>query len=825
MEAIAGLDRTGRTLLGPASDLVELVAPNGLRHTAVVFHPEYLDHNAINDALTVVLGFLESPMVTGLLEMVAHDREKGAFVYPTGQVWSVAEVIRALADVGETAGVRAGLELMYSAGLILSEAAEIGAAAGVYSHGGLTPWRLMLRGDGQVQVIGHALPQVEILAFHEDERRVPREDSFRYCPPERVEAKPEDLTSDLFALALISFELITGKPIYDGLVNDIRQQAARGEGSRRLFRFRELLPDSVREVLSVACKPTPKDRYVNGPDFLDAVRHVLSSPEAKGPSLSEVMERVSRLGSRQGEQLSNSATQALSRDDLKALLEDGPIPAAPPKAWSPPPAREGRAPARARREASDEEPAPSPSPVPAVQELAGSGRWSRAPARGPRSPRGGEGGADPDTSPAALAARSDPADLIARVRASGAREPRRPPSLGPAPAAPVDSGDRLSAEDLLARVRASGEKGADDTWTRRRQAQQADAQEVVASILRPASSSGGSPPAPVPSPEPATKDAADGAPRFQAGRVRRPRRGGSPLELGGPETLDPAQESLSPPRSDPRIEAVKRAEAPSLPETPAPPEAAARAEPPNGAAAPSGRHPAINEVEEPIAPPLAMPRPVKPPPAAPREIPVPDDPADSGARPTPSRPVPMVAGADPWSREPELLHAGDSSGGTETVTIQLAPGGREQRFRLPRAGSVASAIGRLVGPVLPIRVELDGRIAGWYRIDGPEGPLDPWLQMSDLDASLTYTLRLVPNHPLRALILAPAADPPLRLLTQLGSAVPVASLVDHLVAWMGLNGRWQLSAEGRVLEGRAILADLGELPDPLPVTLEPEAAR
>ena len=109
MELIGGLRPTGRRLRGPASDLVELDSDNGLKHTAIVFHPEHRGHAGINDALVVVRGFLESPWVTGLVELVGHDAEQGAFVYPTGQVWSVAEAIRLLADAGEQAGVRAGL--------------------------------------------------------------------------------------------------------------------------------------------------------------------------------------------------------------------------------------------------------------------------------------------------------------------------------------------------------------------------------------------------------------------------------------------------------------------------------------------------------------------------------------------------------------------------------------------------------------------------------------------------------------------------------------------------------------------------------------------
>ena len=52
------------------------------------------------------------------------------------------------ADLGQPVGIRAGLELLVSVGEILSEAADIGESQAVYSHGGLTPWRIILKGDG-----------------------------------------------------------------------------------------------------------------------------------------------------------------------------------------------------------------------------------------------------------------------------------------------------------------------------------------------------------------------------------------------------------------------------------------------------------------------------------------------------------------------------------------------------------------------------------------------------------------------------------------------------------------------------------------------------
>ena len=174
MSNAAIMKETGRRWIGPASDLIELEDEHGLKHTAIVFHEEWREHPALTDAIEVIQGFLESPMVTGLVEIVSRDRDLAAFVYPTGEVWSIAEIVRLLSDRGERGGIRAGLELMYTAGQILVEGAEAGDAQGVYSHGGLTPRRIMVKSDGQVMVIGYGLPQVEILQFHATPSRVPR---------------------------------------------------------------------------------------------------------------------------------------------------------------------------------------------------------------------------------------------------------------------------------------------------------------------------------------------------------------------------------------------------------------------------------------------------------------------------------------------------------------------------------------------------------------------------------------------------------------------------------------------------------------------------
>ncbi|MEZ4234761.1 MAG: hypothetical protein R3F59_01070 [Myxococcota bacterium] len=280
-DTIAGMARTGRRVAAPAADLVELVAGNGLKHFALVHRPTWQGHPLLTTELQTRLGFMEQPDTTGIARLVAHDPDTATFVYPTGTVWPVAEVVRTFADTGGAAGVKAGLELCYLVAEALVEASD-GGRGPVPTHGNVNPWTLLLKGDGQPVVLGYGVPQVEIAAWRSDNRLPMVEDSFRYAPPERVDGEAEDLSSDLFSLALVALEVMVGRPVYDGVLADVRQQAARGEGMRRLYQWRERLPQNVREVLGRALKPDPDTRFPNGLELVYAVHDLLGSIDVEG---------------------------------------------------------------------------------------------------------------------------------------------------------------------------------------------------------------------------------------------------------------------------------------------------------------------------------------------------------------------------------------------------------------------------------------------------------------------------------------------------------------------------------------------------------------
>lgn len=845
MQEIAGFQTTGRKTLGPGADLVELDDGRGYRHTAVVFHPEYRSHPAIGPALDVILGFLEAPYVTGLLELAASDRAGGAFVYQTGQAWSLAEVVRGLADTGEVGGTRAGLELLYAAGQILVEASDAGAQHGVYAHGGLNPWRVMLKSDGQVEILGYALPQVEVMQFLDDSGQVPTEDSFRYCPPERLEGLEEGLSTDLFSLALVAFELITGKPVYDGLVTEIRRQASRAEGSRRLYAYKDQLQPRVRELLGTCLKGRSEDRFLDGEDFLRAVRTTLA--HAEGPSLMEVMETMARRGLRRstGQALDDGKTQQISREDLAALRDDA-IDAGQREAWSPPgaprsPRRSVDSPnprvsqSRRPRRARAEEPAPPPPPEPYRPQRA-------APPPPPPSASASAGPRRPQRAPVAASQ-----DQPRSVRRSVSVAPQPPPP--PAPAAPTPprrtappSEDRRSAgrwSKPTGRRRQRSMEGEDlsspTTTAGFRLSAQEQAEVSQPAERRPRRAPGDHRPRRAERPSFETPD-------MVAVEQREPQRA-HPQEALGERQAPPEKATRS--ASD-VIEQILQASssgdrpveaAPPL-RTPEPDPAPASLEeafgvprhgfgfgtglegPPTGPL-PDDTHDAIERTLDPAAgvshrettmelPERGTSGAAHHPPSRDRgtePLPVVEETPERTE--TPPQPLPLTLGTPlrPQGRTPDLIPPSQGGKG-RAFLLKRGLDARPIKTRIPRAFTLAEAVSFLVGNVVPVRLDLQGRLLFGYRLGPESGPAPGSTLVSDFEEGSVLVLHPVPAEEVWVQVEVRSGTPA-RFRVPVNLAMSAASVTDALAGWMQLPpGRWALRHQERVLSPHLLLAEL-----------------
>ncbi|MEO0601525.1 MAG: hypothetical protein AAF211_08820, partial [Myxococcota bacterium] len=288
MKQYFGLRPTGRQFKDAGSTLVELIDEAGLRHTAIVLFDPFLEDADLGLDFRGVQSFLEHPMVTGLVELRHHDLLTGVFVYPTGPMWSIREILRIARDRKSALGVRTAIELGILGTEILVEASETGGLSGCFAHGSLNPWRVGLKPDGELQIIGYGVPQVEVVAFLRDPSRVPHVEAVRYVPPERLEREPEDVSADTFALMLMVAEAATGRRVHDDNQSEALVTAIRdGETVRRAHRLGLSRP--LAAVFAKALSTEPEDR-LTGRELVATLTRELAS--ADGPSLEQTMETV-----------------------------------------------------------------------------------------------------------------------------------------------------------------------------------------------------------------------------------------------------------------------------------------------------------------------------------------------------------------------------------------------------------------------------------------------------------------------------------------------------------------------------------------------------
>ncbi|MEN0061603.1 MAG: hypothetical protein AAGA48_05600 [Myxococcota bacterium] len=314
MKQYFGLRPTGRQFKDSGSTLVELIDESELKHTAIVLYDPFLEDADLGLNFRGVLSFLEYPMVTGLVELKHHDLITGVFVYPTGPMWTVRELLRMAKDRKQPIGLRAALEIGVLGGQILVEASDTGAKTGCFSHGSLNPWRIALKPDGELQVFGYGVPQVEIIAHQRDPNKVPPPDAIRYVPPERLEQEPEELAADTFALMLMVAEVATGRRVHDDQSTDALFTAVReGDTVRRVHRLGLSRP--MAALFAKSLSPEAEAR-LTGPALVEALHRELDN--AEGPTLEQVMEDVlghKRVASRRAGGLVSVATGLLSRSN------------------------------------------------------------------------------------------------------------------------------------------------------------------------------------------------------------------------------------------------------------------------------------------------------------------------------------------------------------------------------------------------------------------------------------------------------------------------------------------------------------------------------
>jgi len=684
------------TYKGPAALLADVEDDQGNQNIALIFEDQYHSHPLLNDSLQGVIPFLENPIIPGIANLMHH--EKGAFVFNTGPCVSIANLIRRMKDAGITPGPRAGLEFMERAAHILVDTSEYTIKAyAVGSHGSLNPWRILTRRDGSIQIIGYAIPQVEMRDFHHDPRNIPREDSFRYCPPERISNRPEDISSDLFVLALIAFEIMVCKPIYDGKVDDIRQKAIRGEVDRQLFQYVKEIPNPVREFLSKVLRENPAQRYHSLTAFWTDLEGLLRHPKLPGMSFNAVVQQLEQMPKRiYGPKLVEVETsttifgrdQLLNKhglsDDNVAVREEFVLPPSKTKApentmsSNKKPEKKNPLWSHIRSTDSQQQKPPSEKSLPPTQQK--------------------------ETRPV-----TKKEDTFAKLSQS------------------LSSSEKVDTKDLLQML--SGKKTKKDTGR-------------------------GIQPAQDPPPPPEFAE--------------------------DPEEEIPALRHFDDPHSSPP-EWDNMKKAPLVTQSLAPEEPPAQRTAPAGFGQENSKYPpSQNEHKESQSKDVLA-----------KKVDMPS-------------PYSQRAQYNPFSGPVLTFPPFSESKNMQTYSLEIE--GQTINFSASPDSLSSNVLGvSLIGRRIPIRMDPMGKISAWYRFAKDEGFYPGSIQMSALpDQSLK--LAVVPNRMCWAEIWVPEHS--IKMMTSVGSAIPLLSIVDHLVTWLELVGSdWLIMVNGQEANYYDILED------------------
>lgn len=152
-----------------------------------------------------------------------------------------------------------------------------------------------------------------------------------------------------------------------------------------------------------------------------------------------------------------------------------------------------------------------------------------------------------------------------------------------------------------------------------------------------------------------------------------------------------------------------------------------------------------------------------------------------------------------------------TSGNVGTYKVSRAPGMPVQQYRLPTGATLAEAAATLIGRMIPARVGLDGRLLGWYRLGGGNGPLPADLKLESVSPDEVLYLHFVPGRSLWASVETAEGQ---RLRTPVHTAAPMSWLVDGAAELLDLPaGDWQIFLDGVMLGPHHILEDRNPGPE------------
>jgi serine/threonine protein kinase len=264
---------------------------------------KFFPHVALNSRFAQQLsaaarayGSLEHPRIARLAEFGVS----GGHTFTATELVPGLDAARLLAEtLGSGGSIPAGSALS----LVSQAARAVGYAHGRgISHLGVAPTNLIISPEGEVRitdigVLGACLPERPA----HDGRFVTR---IHYLAPEQLTGEPCSAATDVFALGLVAYELITGERAFVGATaEDVAQAILTGQPRE------PQLPRPIMRVLQRCLARSPFERFPDAralADALDAALRVSPVPGTRGDVAELAQMALARIAALHDQQLSGA---------------------------------------------------------------------------------------------------------------------------------------------------------------------------------------------------------------------------------------------------------------------------------------------------------------------------------------------------------------------------------------------------------------------------------------------------------------------------------------------------------------------------------------
>lgn len=182
-------------------------------------------------------------------------------------------------------------------------------------HGDIKPRNIRIQPDGQIKVLDFGIAKALSLTRKFTANHF---GSSQYSSPERLNTADVDIASDLWSVGVVLYEIVTGKPYFEGESSGKLEHAIRNYSVVRPLP--ESLPSAFRAILRKALSPDPQNRYATARSFGTDLNEFLQGK----PTVAETMPVE------EDPEATRRTAAALAGDDDEAATRRTAMPPPPP---------------------------------------------------------------------------------------------------------------------------------------------------------------------------------------------------------------------------------------------------------------------------------------------------------------------------------------------------------------------------------------------------------------------------------------------------------------------------------------------------------------